>query len=82
MNSPRIRALLEDAADHAEGGRGSVIVRARLALAHKALDDDRRGDLAEHLRIAYELAREDAVATPIGNARQLLSETVEGGASA
>jgi hypothetical protein len=82
MNAPRIRSLLEDAQDHAQGGRRSVTVRARLALAHQALDDDRRGDLAEHLRIAYELARDDEVATPIGNARQLVPESVEGGASA
>lgn len=76
MNRATIDILLERAIEAAD--TEPVAVRARLALASKALQDGRRDDVAEHLRVAFELADADDVTAPIGNARQLVQGDVRG----
>ena len=82
MNTVSVATLLEDAIEAAADPRRPVAVRARLALASKALEDGRDCDVVEHLTIAFRLTPDDDVSGPIGNALQLAGATEKRGEGA
>ena len=82
MTLARAGELIDEAVDHAVGSRGSVAVRARLALAHTTLQDECLDDTAEHLRIAFELTHRESVSIRVGNARQIVESATSAGDSA
>lgn len=62
MTTDRADECIEVAVDETVGLRGSVTVRARLALARTALRDDRCDDAVDHLGVALDRARRNRVA--------------------
>jgi hypothetical protein len=68
VTTERVHELIEVAIDEAVGPRGSVTVRARLALARTALRADRVDDAVDHLGVALNRARRDCAADLVEDA--------------